>query len=84
MNLWKKFETVKAYKKVFESPEGKLILQDLVRECGLLNNSYRGDTDDLLFNEGKRNVGLYILANINVDLVKLTELARQSQEKNDE
>lgn len=85
MDLWKKFRVVKAYKEVFETPAGKLVLEDLARECGLLRNTYHGKTDDLLFNEGKRNVGLYILANTNVDLKQLTELLRQSQEeKSDE
>ena len=80
LNPWKKVELVKAYKKFFDSEDGKLVLADLVRECGMFRDSFRGDTNDMLINEGKRNVLLYILSNTNVDLNTLLKMvSRQSQ-----
>jgi hypothetical protein len=85
LNPWKKVKLVKAYKDVFASEKGQIILNDLIRECGLLRNCYRGEANDLLVNEGKRNVLLYILSNINVDLNTLIELIeRQSKGESDE
>lgn len=87
MNFWKQAKRVEAFKKCFGSEEGKIVLAELVKECGMLRNSFRGNTDELLFNEGKRNVLLYILAIINVDLPSLLdnlEKERQSQGVNDE
>lgn len=84
MDLFKAAKRVKAFKDTFATESGKIVLQELVRECGLLRNTYRGNSDELLFNEGKRNVLLYILNNINVDLANLLEAARQSQGVNDE
>lgn len=77
--IWKKIELVRAYKKVFESVEGKLIMADLVRECGVLKNSFRGNHDEFLINEGKRNVALYILSNTNVDLKAILDMVEKQQ-----
>ena len=83
--FWKKVELAKAYKKVFDSEEGKLVLNDLIRVGGILRNSYRKDTNDFLINEGKRNVVLYILANNNIDLKALLDMVeRQSKGEIDE
>lgn len=85
MDLFKAAKRVKAFKDTFATESGKIVLQDLVRECGLLRNTYRGNSEELLFNEGKRNVLLYILNNINADLKAILEVAeRQSQGVNDE
>lgn len=85
MDLFKAAKRVKAFKDTFATESGKIVLQELVRECGLLKNTYRGNSEELLFNEGKRNVLLYILNNINSDLKAILELAeRQSQGVNDE
>lgn len=87
MNFWKQAKKVESFKKCFSSEEGKVVLSELVKECGMLKNSFRGNTDELLFNEGKRNVLLYILSIINVDLPTLLdtlEKERQSQGANDE
>lgn len=87
MNFWKQAKKVEAFKKCFDSEEGKIVLNELVRECGFLRNSYRGNTDELVFNEGKRNVLLFILSIINVDLPTLLdtlEKGRQSQGEDNE
>ena len=83
--MWRRFKVLKAYKDLFSTPNGQLVLADLMKECGVVKSSYRGNPDDLLFNEGKRIIGLYVLANTNVDLSALTKmLERQSQEDQNE
>ena len=80
MQLFKQAKKVEAFKRCFNTPDGKIVLSDLAKECGILNNSYNGDTDDLLFNEGKRNVLLYILSIVNVDLPKLLEIIEKERQ----
>jgi hypothetical protein len=81
MDLFGKATLVKAYKDIFATEAGKLVLKDLVREGGVLRNSYRGNKEEMLINEGKRNMLLYILANTKTDLKAILELAeRQSKE----
>jgi hypothetical protein len=84
-NYWEKVKLVKAYKNFLSTEDGKLILKDLVRECGMFQNAYRGNRDEMLLREGKRNVLLYILSIINVDLSELIKMVeRQSQGEKDE
>ena len=60
---WNK-QLVIAYKNSFESPEGKLVLDDLKKHCPLLTESINCsngiDTNKLVYQEGQRSVLLYI------------------------
>ena len=77
---------VKAFKDAFSTEAGKIVLQDLVKECGLFRNSFTGDINSALINEGKRNVLLYILSIINVDLPTLLKMVEDNRKEisNDE
>lgn len=45
-----------------ETEDGKKVLNDLLSYCGLQDLSYvRGETEQTIFNEGKRSVGIYLL-----------------------
>jgi hypothetical protein len=71
---------VEAYKKVFGTDEGKLVLKELAAFCHMTNPTFTGDVNQTVFNEGKRNVYLYINHFINVDLNALiTSAERQSE-----
>lgn len=53
-------ETVLAYKRVFDSPDGQLVLKDLMR-CSNMNSSTVGaDPYETYFNEGARSIVLRI------------------------
>lgn len=57
--LWKK--KTKAYKTVFESDEGQIVLQDLYKLCKINQISYvEGCPDKTAFNEGVKYVAHYI------------------------
>lgn len=78
------FATVKNYKKVFlESAEGQQVLWDLMKHFNLMQPSMPKDKPDpllLAFNEGGRNVVLYILSKLNMDVSKLQDLIREANE----
>lgn len=51
--------TRRAYHAVFGTPEGQLVLHDLLRRCGMLETSQvNGDPHMVAFREGRRSVGL--------------------------
>ena len=53
-----------AYKKTFESEEGKKVLEDLKRRCFYDKPTFVGDINVSAFNEGTRSVVLLILENM--------------------
>ena len=62
------------YKQVFNSPNGKLVFQDLCTRFGMFHSSYAaGDPHGTAFNEGQRSVMLYINESMNFDLKAFRE-----------
>jgi len=64
-----------AYRRVFDSPDGKIILRHLARECFLYRTTFvAGDTNQSAMNEGSRRVVLSILRKANLDQKQLLDL----------
>ena len=66
-------QKVIAYKRFFESDEGKVVLLDLMNKFHVLNplpdtNLYRA--------EGQREVALYILKQLNTDIKRLDKILK--------
>jgi hypothetical protein len=54
--------TRRAYQQVFGTPEGQIVLHDLLARCGVLETSVvHGDPYVTHFREGRRSVGLDLL-----------------------
>ena len=50
-----------AYKTVFDSPSGKMVLWDLMTRFGIMRSSFEGEKPlQLAFNEGRRATILFI------------------------
>lgn len=62
----KKEQTLRAYKRVFESEDGMVILKDLMKSCYFFDTTY--DLDGIEFREGQRMVIVQILKTLNLDL----------------
>lgn len=80
----KQVELIQTYKRVFnDSEDGFKILIDLMRNFNMLRSSYDGKVADnlVVFNEGQRNVILYILSKVNMDENKLYEIIRRIEEQ---
>jgi len=54
-------ETILAYKRVFESSDGKVVLKDLMKCCNFTNSSVGKDSHETYFNEGSRSILLRII-----------------------
>ena len=66
-NEKKRAELALMYKKVFNSDAGKVVLDDLMKHCRFkypLIDPNTFDTNRTFFNEGARNVFIFIMSNI--------------------
>jgi hypothetical protein len=52
---------------VFAGPSGQIVLADLMRASGIGASSFAGDPHRTAFNEGQRNVAIYLIRMINSD-----------------
>lgn len=70
-----------AYREVFATPAGQLVLADLARFCGA-NTELMGPTSDVTaFNVGKHRVLQRITSFLVIDDRRVIELAQQQQEQ---
>lgn len=78
LNEWqKKRELAIAYKRTFNTPHGKQVLLDLMRQAHALGPTYvRGDSHHTAFQEGERNLVSFIFTRLNVDMEKLAQFAK--------
>lgn len=69
-------ELYAAYRDVFDTPSGKLVLHHLMRQGNVLTSSFvQNDPNSTAFHEGQRNIVLLILAMMNVTPQQVEELA---------
>lgn len=59
--LRKKKEMLEAYRKVFLSPEGKIVLKDLMKSTYFYNTTQDADPTIMAFQEGQRALVLRLL-----------------------
>jgi len=72
------------YLTVFESPEGKNILHDLFRECGVFKTSQDERNPHITaFNEGRRSIGLLIQSRLRMDNVPAIMALLQEKAQSD-
>ena len=73
----KRLTLLQAYKRLFSSDEGQMVLKDLVSTHGMLSTSFKSDVNDMIFREGERNVILRILDKISYKEEQLMKLIKQ-------
>lgn len=66
-------EMMSAYQNIFKSPDGELVLKDLMSTHGILSNTYKGNVNDMLVKEGERNVVLRVLSILKIDINAIYE-----------
>lgn len=69
-----------AYRAVFETPEGELVLAHLAKHGFIFDSTFvQGDQQQTSLNEGSRRVVLSILRMLNTDLNKLRQMMGDTQ-----
>ncbi len=66
-------ELMSAYQNIFKSPQGELVLKDLMYSHSILSNTYSGDVNQMLIREGERNVILRLLSILKIDINAIYE-----------
>lgn len=76
---------VQDYKKTFSTDHGKKVLEDLMMRSGMRScNFVPGDPQATAFNEGNRQIVLYILQKLSVDIKKLELMLTKESENESE
>lgn len=79
--LTRRDRVTSAYKSVFESPEGEVVLAHLCKNCHVFDPTFvQGDPNQTFLNEGGRRVVLSILKMLNTDLGKLRQIMEDVQD----
>ncbi len=78
------FKKKEAYRKIFRTPDGQIVLKDLAHLCHALEPCFSSDANLMAYKEGKREVFLRILSFIEKDLSYLHELNKELGEKEDD
>lgn len=71
------FSMAVTYKKLFSTPDGKVVLKDLMKSCHFLEMSTGVDANDTYFRLGERSVVMRILEILDMDLDKLREVSNE-------
>lgn len=79
-NVKDQLAVITTFQKVFNTDDGKVVLDYLSRYCSFQTPMFNGDANQLIFNEGKRNVFLFIQSYINSDPKKLEEMLKGQSE----
>lgn len=70
-------DTLLAYRRLFDSPEGKVVLYDLMKSCHVLQTVHTsGDPYETAYKEGERSVVLRILRTLRTNpeaIIKMME-----------
>lgn len=73
-----------AYRRLFATADGRLVLDDLLYKCGLYRRSFTGNAETY-FREGQRDIGLYLLDRLDrAELADLEEMRTRSRARLEE
>lgn len=73
------------YRLVYASPEGREVLQDILRSCRVNRSSHvRGDPYTTAYNEGKRAIGVTIGRLLNMSEDEALRFVEQQEDLTDE
>lgn len=73
-----------AYRRVFNSPDGKLILQDLMEQHSITGTTFDPNPQVSALKEGERNVVLRVMSILDMSSEKVLEKIKEHSAKNAE
>jgi hypothetical protein len=82
MFFWKKRDrerVIRAYREVFNSEAGQIVLEDLIKSCHVLHSTFDPNTNETYYKEGERSVVIRILKTVNIDPFKFQEMIKKGQ-----
>lgn len=73
-------ELALAYKRTFDSDDGKKVLHDLMKSCHIMTSTFNTDPYETHYNEGARSVILRILKTVNVNMDDIDNMITKLEE----
>ena len=75
---------LQAYRAVFTTDDGKLVLRHLLKECNVINPIFTDDPNECLRLEGQRRVGMSVLKAVYSDEQKQAEEITEGTKDNED
>ena len=75
-----RFRLARAYRSVFATGEGQMVLADLARHSGFYRITERGASEVIQYNEGMRATFWRIFSMLRLTHADMTRLAREARE----
>lgn len=72
-------ERKQIYQNVFESPDGKNVLEDLARHAFGSKTTFNENSNRMAYNEGQRSIILHIQNMMRIDIEKTREMLKKQQ-----
>lgn len=73
-------KTARAYARLFATDDGRVVLRDLFRFCGVVRTSFApGDPHTTSFEEGKRRVATRVVAMMRLTPEAAIEIAQENE-----
>lgn len=80
----KAVDRIRKYQTVYNTPEGKWVLEDILALCKYGESGLGKDTDHTYFKLGMQNIGIEIVQILTADIAKLEEQAKKEEDTTDE
>lgn len=82
--MFEKLKLDRAYKRVFGSEDGKLVLADLLKYSKMFDTTYNGSDTQMAMHEGRRQTALRILGHIKLSPEDAFDHVRRLHERTSE
>ena len=77
-------QTINAYRRLFSTDDGQVVLKDLMQSCYLSRSIIGPSVHDTYFNEGVRSVVLRILGTVNMDEKQIERIIIEMNRESDD
>lgn len=74
--LQQRLDLADAYQKAFATPEGRMVLRDLLQAAGLLDGVFDG-ADREIFKAGRRSLGVHIVDRLRWSAMEMAQLGQE-------
>jgi len=71
---------IQAYQKVFESPEGKMVLHDMMKSNGMFSSTFHDNPHTMAYLEGRRSLLTDLVKTLNKDSEQMYKLFKEQEE----
>ena len=75
-----KITLLQAYQKVFDSPEGKMVLHDMMKSNGMFTSTFHENPHTMAYLEGRRSMLTDLVATMNKDSAQMYKMFKEQEE----